>query len=103
MVRKFANRPDHLPLIKLCSNVGSTKTVAKGQYVTTFDDAELEILGGSSREYTLHRNDELSKVKGWIRGNTKIGPALLVAVCYHQGRYGIDVMINSLFGELVPG
>ena len=65
----------------------------------TFDDAELENLGGSSREYTLHRNDELSKMKGWIRGNTKTCPAWEVAVCYHQRRYGIDIMINSLFGD----
>ena len=49
--RKFANLADHLSLIKLCSNVGSTKTVTKGHCVTTFDDAELENLGGSSREY----------------------------------------------------
>ena len=44
--RKFANLPDHLQLIKLCSNVGITKTVAKGQYFTTLDDAELDKLGG---------------------------------------------------------
>ena len=29
--QKFANLPDHLQLIKLCSNVGITKTVARGQ------------------------------------------------------------------------
>ena len=33
--RKFANLPDHLQLIKLCSNVSITNTVAKGQYFTT--------------------------------------------------------------------
>ena len=70
----------------------------KGQYFTTLDDAELDKLGGSCREYILPRDDTKSKVKGWIRGNTKIGPALEVAVSYHQGRYGIEIMINSLFG-----
>ena len=30
----------------------------------------------SSREYTLPRSEETSRVRGWFRGNTKIGPAL---------------------------
>ena len=34
---------------------------------------------------------------GWIRVNTKIGPVLDVKVCYHQGRYGVEIMIESLF------
>ena len=97
--QKFANLPDHLQLVKLCSNVGMTKTVAKGQHFTTLDDAELDKLGGSCREYTSPQDYAASKVKGWIRGNTKIGPALEIAVCHHQGRYGIETMIDSLFGD----
>ena len=31
--------------------------------------------------------------------DTKIGPALGVAVSYHQGRYGIEIMINFLLGD----
>ena len=38
-------------------------------------------------------------MRGWIRGNTKIGPVLDVEVCYHQGRYGVDIMIESLFRD----
>ena len=30
---------------------------------------------------------------------TKIGPALDVKVCYHQGRHGVEVMIESLFRD----
>ena len=33
-------------MIKLCSNAGIVKTAAAGQYFMTFDDAELETLGG---------------------------------------------------------
>ena len=47
----------------------------------------------------LPRSDQSSQVKGWIRGNTKIGPVLEVMVCHHQGRYGIEVMIESPFGD----
>ena len=104
--RKFVNLPDHLQLIKLCSIVGITKTVAKGQYFMTLDDAELRQIGreeggrgGSCREYTSLQDNSSSKVKGWIRGNTEIGPALEVAVSYDQGRYGIEIMINSFFGD----
>ena len=73
--QKFATIPDHLHLIKLCSNASIVKTVAKGQYFLTLDDAELDNLGGSCREYTQLRDDTSSKVIGWIRGNTKIGPS----------------------------
>ena len=83
----------------MCSNASLVKTVATRQYFTTLDDAELDKLGGSCREYTLPRDDQSSQVKGWIRGNTKISPVLEVAVSYHQGRYGIEIMINSLFGD----
>ena len=34
-----------------------------------------------------------------IRGNTKIGPDLDVKVCYHQGRCGVEIMIESLFRD----
>ena len=97
--QQFANLPDHLQLIKLCSNVGITKTVARRQHFTTLDDAELDTLGGSCREYTLLRDNAASKVKGWIRGNTKIGPGLEVAVSHLQGRHGIEIMIESLCGD----
>ena len=50
-----------------------------------------------SRVYLL-RDDTSSKVKRWIRGNTKIGPVLGVAISHLQGRYGIEIMIESLFG-----
>ena len=54
---------------------------------------------GSCREYTLRRSEESSRVRGWIRGHTKIGPVLDVKVCYHQGRYGVEIMIESLFRD----
>ena len=53
----------------------------------------------SCRQYTLLRSVETSRVRGWIRGNTKIGPVLDVKVCYHQGRYGVEIMIESLFRD----
>ena len=53
----------------------------------------------SCRECTFPRNDEASRARGWIRGNTKIGPVLDVKVYFHQGRYCIDMLIESLFRD----
>ena len=50
--RKCAILSDHLQLNKLCSNVDITKTVVKGQYLTTLDEAELDKLRSSCQEYT---------------------------------------------------
>ena len=85
--QRFADLPEHAQLAKLCSNAGLAKTVEKRQYITKLDDDQRDRLRGSYREYTLPRSDQSSQVKGWIRGNTKIGPVLDVMVCNHQGRY----------------
>ena len=48
------------------------------------------------REYTLPREDEASQPKGWIQGNTKIGPVLEVATSYLHGKHGVEIRIMSL-------
>ena len=48
------------------------------------------------REYTLPRDEETSEPKGWIRGNTKIGPVLEVTTCCLHGKYGVEIRIMSL-------
>ena len=42
------------------------------------------------RETKIHLNQ-----KGWIRGNTKIGPILEVATCCLQGKYAVEIRIES--------
>ena len=51
------------------------------------------------REYTQPRNLNTPRPRGWIRQNTKIGPVLDVKIGPHEGRYCIDVMIESLFKD----
>ena len=99
MRRNFEELPEQEKLTKLCSNAGFSKNIEKGQFFITLDDDTLDSLKGSCREYTLPRSDESSHVKGWIRGNTKIGPVLDVMVCYHQGRYGVEIMTESFFRD----
>ena len=38
-------------------------------------------------------------MRGWIRGNTKVGPVLDVKVCLHQERYGFEIQVESLFRD----
>ena len=47
-------------------------------------------------EYTLPRDEKSSNPKGWIRGNTKIGPVLEVTTCCLQGKYGVKIRIESV-------
>ena len=42
------------------------------------------------------RDEKPSDPKGWIRGNTKIGPVLEVTTSYLQGKYGVEIRIESV-------
>ena len=48
------------------------------------------------REYTLPRDEKSSDLKGWIRGNTKIGPVLEVTTSYLQGKNGVEIRSESV-------
>ena len=47
-------------------------------------------------EYTHPRDDPASQPKGWIRGNTRIGPILEVTTSFQHFKYGIEVRIESV-------
>ena len=49
--------------------------------------------------YTLPRNDESSQPKGWIQGNTRIGPVLEITTSYLYGKHGIEIRIWSLSND----
>ena len=88
--------PDDLRIIRACSDAGFMKTVSPGRYFVKKDKAELPKLDCpvSCREYTILRDDESS-----IRENTRIGPVLEATITYHQGRYGVEIRIDSLLGD----
>ena len=50
------------------------------------------------REYTLPRDDPASEPKGWIRGNTRIGPILEVTTSFQHFKFGVEVRIQSVPG-----
>ena len=45
------------------------------------------------------RNDKGTRVRGWIRKNTRIGPLLDTKVCRHGDRYSIEVLVETLFQD----
>ena len=79
-------------VIKFCTDAGFLTTVEVGQYFKTKDTEEFSQFTESvaCREYTLPKDENSSEPKGWIRGNTKIGPVLEVTTCYLQGKYGVE-------------
>ena len=80
---------------KFCMDAGFVHHVEIGQYCMT-KDTEEQFFARACREYTLPRNDESSQPKGWIQGNTRIGPVLEITTSYLYGKHGIEVRIWSL-------
>ena len=83
-------------LSKLCMDAGFLNVVEIGQ-IFHYDTAEFsQFHAVSCHEYTLPRDEEASQPKGWIQGNTKIGPVLEVATCCLHGKYGVEIRIICL-------
>ena len=84
-------------VIKFCIDAGFLTTVDVGQYFMTKDTEEFSQFTESvaCREHTLPRDEKSSDPKGWIRGNTKIGPVLEVTTSYLQGKHGVTIGIES--------
>ena len=63
----------------------------------TKDTADLsQFRAVACREYTLPRDEEASQPKGWIQGNTKIGPVLELQLVACMVTYGVEIRISSL-------
>ena len=76
----------HIKVSKFCMDAGFIHVVEIGQYFMT-KDIEEQFFAIACREYTLPRNDESSQPKGWIQGNTKIGPVLEITTSYLYGKH----------------
>ena len=102
LLQKYKERVERLTqqdrLIKICMDAGFLTTVEVGQYVMTKDTDEFlqSTEPVTCREYILPRDEQSIDPKGWIRGNTKIGPVLEVTTSFLQGNYGVDIRIASV-------
>ena len=66
------------------------------QYFFSCEKEEGQQMQHSCREYTLPRNEEGTRVRGWIRSKTGIGPVLNIKICYRHERYS-EVQVPFLF------
>ena len=81
---RVENLPQPDQLLKVCIDAGFLKTVEVGQYFLTQGTEEFSQFTGSvaCRGYTLPRDEKSSDPKGWIQGNTQIGPVVEVTTSY---------------------
>ena len=82
-------------LSKFCKEAGFMSVVEVGQYFVTRNASEFQHTI-ACREYTLPRDDQASEPKGWIRGNTRIGPILEVTTSFQHFKFGVEVRIESV-------
>ena len=80
---------------KFCMDAGFVHVVEVGQYFMTKDTGE-QFHAMACREYTLPRDDGSSKPRGWIHGNTRIGPVLEVTTSCLYDKHGVEIRIWSL-------
>ena len=93
--RKFAEHLDDQKLSKRCSDAGFFNEIGEGQFFITIEEGS-EVMQTACREYT---DLKTSRPKEWTRSNTQIGPVLDVKLYPHEGRYCIDIMIESLLKD----
>ena len=87
------SQPDKVS--NFCMDAGFLSVVEIGQYFMTKDTGE-QFYAVACREYTLPRGDGSSQPRGWIQGNTKIGPVLEVTTSCLHGKHGVEIRIWSL-------
>ena len=83
-------------LSKFCKEAGFMSVVQVGQYFVTRNASEFLLRSVACREYTLPRDDPASEAKGWIQGNTRIGPILEVTTTFQHFKFGVEVRIPSV-------
>ena len=94
--QKIAHLPDHLQLIKLCSNVGITKTVASGQYFTPRPSTMRNWTNWEDHVESILYFETAQHPKG--KGGS-VGTRRSVLWRWQSGRYGIEITIESSCGD----
>ena len=102
LLQKYKELVERLPqqdrVIKICTDAGFLKTVEVGQYCMTkhIDEFTQFTETVTCREHTSPRDEKSTDPKGWIRGNTRTGRVLEVTTSYLQGKYGVEIRIESV-------
>ena len=95
---RAGEEPKEQTQAKFCVDAGLLSVVEIRQYFMTKDTGE-QFYAMACREYTLPRDDGSSQPRGWIQGNTKIGPVLEVTTSCLHGKHRVEIRIWSLSGD----
>ena len=85
-------------LSKLCSEAG-LRSVEIGQFFFALPSPREVGNQTLCREYTMPRDQEGTRITGWNQSNVRFGPVSDIKVCYHNGRYSVEVQVQSLFQD----
>ena len=96
--RKFEKLPEDQKLSKLCSEAGLS-LVEIEQYFYSLPSPRGKGNRSFCREYTMPRDQEGTRIKGWIQSNIRFGPVSDIKVCSRNGRYSVEVQVQSLFQD----
>ena len=102
LLQKYQERVESLSqqnrVIKICIDAGFLTTVQVGQYFMTKDTEEFSQFTEpmTCREHILPRDEKSFDPKGCIRRNTTGGPVSEVTAGYLQGKYGVEIRIESV-------
>ena len=90
-------QPDRLT--KICFDAGFLKTVEVGQYfMTKHSDEFLQFAEPvTCREYILPRDEKSTDPKGWIRGNTEIGPVSVICKVNMEWKVQLNLRTKTIF------
>ena len=90
-------RTGRLVLVGQSDPLFVTTSVMKTPLPLTDDPAQEDLLQKyQDRVDNLPRDEKSSEPEGWIRVNTKSGPVLEVTTSYLQGKYGVEIRIESV-------
>ena len=81
---------------KFCKEAGFMSVVEVGQHFVIRNASEFLLKTVACREYTFPRDDPVSEPKGWIQGDTRIGPILEVTTSFQHFKFGVEVRIQSM-------
>ena len=100
LLQQYGERIERLSqqdkLSKFSMDAGFLNVVEIGQYFMTKDTRDLtQFHAVACREYTVPREEDASQPRGWVQGNTKIGPVLEVTTSCLHGKYRVEIRIWS--------
>ena len=95
---RFEKLSEDQKLSRQCSEAG-LRSVEIGQIFYALPSPREKENQSSCRENTMPRDQEGTRIKGWIQSNVRFGTVSDIKVCKKDGRYRIEVQVQSLFQD----